>query len=335
MKEEIITLLQFLKKPSLGFDNKERLKKFITILSIDIIITLIVISIFIIIDKIDIIKNILIYQKDDLGVSVLILILSIIIIPIIEEIIFRYFLVYKRYNPLRIFIKNKTKDNNEISYKGEEHSDENWNRILPIIFYISALLFSLFHLFIYEINTIFISLLPLFIISQFITGLLLGYIRIKISFAAGCGLHIIHNAVLISIALFASGECNSMDNEDLLLGTKKKNIEKQELSMTAPEYDLYISIDDSIGSRYFSTLEFEEETWCATKYEIENYLLKDLYRDTKTYYKDSMLLTNPDFLEKYDQDLRVNIMFTKKDSCKIYSLDTVMKFMKAMLESIK
>lgn len=71
----------------------------------------------------------------------------------------------------------------------------------PIIFYGSALIFGLVHISNYEHDG-FIILLPL-IITQFLTGLVLGYTRVRYGLSAAIIFHALHNGLLISFAYSA------------------------------------------------------------------------------------------------------------------------------------
>ena len=77
-----------------------------------------------------------------------------------------------------------------------------WNRHFAVIFYLIALLFGFVHSFNFtnEWNALFLVLLPLLILSQSITGLFLGYIRLRLGFLWAVLFHACFNFVLITAA---------------------------------------------------------------------------------------------------------------------------------------
>ena len=70
------------------------------------------------------------------------------------------------------------------------------------LFYISALIFSMLHLSIYNFdaeNSIYF--IPLFLFPYFIAGILLGYIRLKLGFFYVVLFHALHNLLFICLKL--------------------------------------------------------------------------------------------------------------------------------------
>ncbi|QFG53234.1 CPBP family intramembrane glutamic endopeptidase [Chryseobacterium sp.] len=76
-----------------------------------------------------------------------------------------------------------------------------WQRNFKIIFYLVAVLFGLIHSlnFENEWNWLFILLLPILILSQSVTGLFLGYIRLRLGFIWAVIFHACFNFVLITV----------------------------------------------------------------------------------------------------------------------------------------
>lgn len=120
-----------------------------------------------------------------------ILILAAVVVPFIEELIFRFPLKYER-NLLFHFFDYLTNNRAKIF----------WFKHFRIFFYISALLFALMHLTNFSnTNILFYILAPLIVLPQFIGGITLGYIRLKLGFFWGVLLHGLYNLILFSVAI--------------------------------------------------------------------------------------------------------------------------------------
>lgn len=101
--------------------------------------------------------------------------------PLIEEVIFRYFLRYKGIVTLLI-------------------SQQRWNKNFPYVVYLSIILFAYIHLGNYTNNGfLFYILSPLIISSQLITGILISFIRVRLSFFWGILYHSMWNFLILSI----------------------------------------------------------------------------------------------------------------------------------------
>src|SRR5690606_35274026 len=76
-----------------------------------------------------------------------------------------------------------------------------WQRNFKIIFYLVAILFGLIHSlnFENEWNWLLILLLPILILSQSVTGLFLGYIRLRLGFFWAVLFHGCFNFVVITV----------------------------------------------------------------------------------------------------------------------------------------
>lgn len=112
----------------------------------------------------------------------------IILIPLIEELIFRYFL---RYQGLKIKIISKTK----------------WNKFYPFLVYSFAVTFGLTHLSNYSNDDkLFYILSPLIILSQIFGGLVLTYIRVRLNFRWAVLYHWVWNLLFVLIIPFIESE---------------------------------------------------------------------------------------------------------------------------------
>lgn len=126
-----------------------------------------------------------------------------IVIPIIEELIFRLYLRYKNNYLLRFFIslfyvagKNK-----------KEHIEKRikkiWYKKYVYIFYLSAIMFGFVHIFNFDSNKNLLLLLPIITAPQIFVGIFAGYLRVRFSLIWGYFLHAIHNLIFILPFLFA------------------------------------------------------------------------------------------------------------------------------------
>ncbi len=118
-----------------------------------------------------------------------ILLLITILVPILEETIFRLFLKYKRNFLFRAIDRVS---NTPIA----KHF---WVKYFHFFFYLSALIFAIVHIGNYT-NTglLFYMLAPLLVIPQFIIGISLGYIRLKLGFVWSILFHGLYNLILMS-----------------------------------------------------------------------------------------------------------------------------------------
>ena len=216
---------------------------------------------------------------DNKGV-IQILLLASLFIPFIEELIFRFPLKYER-NLLFHFADYLTK-NKALPF---------WNKNFKFFFYLSAVLFGLMHLTNYSnTNTLFYVLAPLIILPQFIGGISLGYIRLRLGFFWGVLQHGLYNFILfiIPLAFFNVTTIVDIDNKDYTL-----NIEKLEFGLDKP----------SDFKRHQSELIID--SIIATNYRVK-FLVENLNS------KDSILLKN---------SKRINFRFVNKSN--LNNLDSI------------
>lgn len=149
-----------------------------------------------------------------------ILMLAAIVIPFIEEFIFRFFLKYKR-NLVFHFIDFLTKQQAKLF----------WVKNFKFFFYGSAILFALMHLSNFNnTNLLFYFLAPLIVLPQFIGGISLGYIRLKLGFSWGVFKHGLYNFIIFSgLFIFNTSSLTTIDNLDYSL-----QISKLQLGLNKP-----------------------------------------------------------------------------------------------------
>jgi membrane protease YdiL (CAAX protease family) len=168
-----------------------------------------------------------------------ILIIAAVVIPFIEELLFRFFLKYER-NLLFHFFDFLTKNKAKTF----------WDTYFRTFFYLSAILFALMHLTNFgNTNTLYYILAPLIILPQFIGGITLGYTRLKLGFFWGVLQHGLYNFILFTMLLLFlnSSSLTNINNEEYTL-----EITKLELGLNRPvKLTTYISedrIDSIIGN---------------------------------------------------------------------------------------
>ena len=177
MKETFLNLVDYLKNPILEKDTNTNLKYrfqiFFKILVISILTGFIITPIFALIQELDLVNmenHKLEEAFKDMGIPLMILI-GAIIVPIIEEAIFR--------GPITLFSKPK-------SFK--------------IAFYIFALIFGFVHLSNFELTTNVLLLSPILVLPQIILGGYLGYIRVRFGLQWSMLLHGTYNLFFLLIS---------------------------------------------------------------------------------------------------------------------------------------
>lgn len=236
----------YLKNPQEHFKEslsiKQKCKILLSILLLDFILVIISSGIISLIDeflfklKSDPIENLFANKK-----AFSILFIAVIFTPLIEELIFRFFLKYERnllFQMLDYFTNKKAK--------------LFWSKHFRTFFYLSAILFALTHLTNYSNNNlIFYILAPLIILPQFIGGITLGYIRLKLGFFWGVLEHGLYNLIIFVPALlfFNISTLVSVDNPDYSLF-----INKLEFGLNKPSnfkrYESEYKLDSLIVNNY-------------------------------------------------------------------------------------
>lgn len=118
------------------------------------------------------------YQRNTLIQT---MVIGIVLVPILEELVFRYVL---RYNKLiSRFLKRTT-----------------WDKIFKYLVYISIILFGFAHSSNYENSSLFFYLLlPIIISSQLIGGIAITFLRVRFSMQAGIAYHVLWNMIFLLI----------------------------------------------------------------------------------------------------------------------------------------
>lgn len=92
------------------------------------------------------------------------------------------------------------------------HWYKNYIKYFPWVFYGSTILFAALHLYNFKFNQISLLLLPLLILPQFVTGLVLAWLRVKRGIGASIILHAVFNSgpiLLIMVIMSLMPELNA------------------------------------------------------------------------------------------------------------------------------
>ncbi|MDG4945208.1 CPBP family intramembrane metalloprotease [Weeksellaceae bacterium KMM 9713] len=219
----LFDLFNFLKNPQDSQDPnqslRQKVKSFLLVLGIAILLSLITAILLDILNELGWL-NIDSHKIEDFmktnSISKIFL-LGVVLVPLLEEIIFRLFLRFKSNYFLQFIIY--------LYPRSKDYIHEFWQKYFRFIFYFSAIIFALFHLSNFNEMPSLSFLLPLIVLPQFITGLLIGYMRVRFNFFLGFLMHAIFNAIFITIGLL------SMDNEP----TKKLDINTTSFSLKIEE----------------------------------------------------------------------------------------------------
>jgi len=230
----------YLKKPHAFFDeqltSKEKWKTVGWILGLDILLVFISLSIIGLIDLIIPLEqdnfDELLNNKSPLEIFLLVAILA----PILEETIFRLFLKYKcNY----LFRAIDSLSNTQIAKRI-------WVTYFHYFFYFTALVFAIVHIGNYS-NTgiLFYIMAPLLVVPQFIIGISLGYIRLKLGFVWSILLHGLYNfTVMVPMIFFIGNTVITSQNT----ATLHLNIEAIEMGLAKPSSINIYKTDDLTDS---------------------------------------------------------------------------------------
>jgi len=224
LKATYLDLLSFLKTPADQPDpvqsRSEKAKKLLSLLIINIPIMVILMGVLSGLEALGLFKpetNIMTKLLKTISTwpSIFILIfVLVILIPFLEELIFRLYLRYK-YNYLaHFFIFMTSIAGVKFHKKTEARVNHFWVKRYKIVFYFSAVLFGLVHLSNYEYSILVILFSPLIVAPQFVVGLFCGYLRVRHGLVWGYFMHAMHNAIFLCIPLiFMASSNKNLTNE--------------------------------------------------------------------------------------------------------------------------
>ena len=240
IKETYQDFLAFLKHPSEQPDpiqtRQQKAKRLFSLLIIDMAAMIILMSIMYGVEKLGLIdseKHALKKLMNQLPISS-ILLGGVIIIPFIEELIFRLYLRFKYNYVAQSILLLSSVAGAQNKSKLEIFLKNFWSKNFKSIFYLSAILFAYVHIFNFEYSTTILLLSPILIAPQFVIGLFLGYLRMKYNLVLGYFMHAIHNAIFLIPFIFMIGPY-----ENHTFKTEKLNIKNNDYSIKIEEFKVY------------------------------------------------------------------------------------------------
>lgn len=191
-----------------------------------------------------------------------VLLFMVIIIPALEEFVFRFPLKYKRNYLFRL-----------INPLTGGRLKRFWRKHFAFFFYASAILFGLVHTINYNNNSLLFYLLsPIIVGSQMFGGLMYGYVRVKLGYWWGVLLHGTFNLILIMLPLIGGNESVKIDIEN---EGKIEELRMSELTYRLGKETSYYKLNhlklvvQENGNGYIDTIRFHEMN-------IENMPLRNL-----------------------------------------------------------
>ena len=201
--ETLKDFIDFLKNPVEQKDQiqtiKQKSKRFFSLLVLDLLVAGIVLVIVAVIKKLglDLAETYAMYELFEILPVWGVVLVTVIVAPLLEELAFRLPLRF-RYNFLaRLIILLASIAGKRNKIKVAICLRSFWRRHFRWIFFSSAIVFGLIHLTNYELSPTILLFAPLLIFSQFVGGLMLGYLRVKYNLMLAILLHSIFNGILI------------------------------------------------------------------------------------------------------------------------------------------
>jgi hypothetical protein len=238
--------------------------------------------------------------------------------------ILRFQLTFRRNYILKGFIFATSKINKQ-DYKSTENRFKSlWDRYFAFVFYSVALIFA----FIHSVNFLNINyfLLPILVLPQFIIGLLIGYLRIRLGFIWGYMLHFLNNLIAISI-IFIS--IQGIDNE--IIEIESNNFEmsiESSFSFSFPEnIEINFHKDSIIVKEYSIDLLFESlKDIDISRIEIKDPQLKNTYYSVNCYKKQNGELNQDIIMDSLLKalDIEVNEELRTVDSYELVIIDSTL-----------
>ncbi|MDO3695059.1 CPBP family intramembrane metalloprotease [Wenyingzhuangia sp. chi5] len=240
IKNSYRELFLFLKKPVDKPDNNttlnEKILKLFLILILDLVISTIIILLLSILEKYGL------FSTENYKLELLksmskseVIILCIIVIPIIEELIFRLYLRYKNNYLLRLLVSLFYITGRNRKNLIEKRIKKIWYSKYGYIFYFSAILFGFVHILNYDLNKNLLIFMPIITLPQIFVGILAGYLRVRFNLIWGYLLHAIHNLVCVLPFLFIGNNYDDLTNTDNYFIKIEETVQEE----TNPKFNIY------------------------------------------------------------------------------------------------
>lgn len=196
-------------------------------------------------------------------------ILIVVAIPLLEEIIFRLPLKYRRLTlnivlPILLLGAAGMTGSAQIpalavavvlivfffGFNKRIHNklEKTWQYRFGWVFYGFTFLFAIVHITNYEVTWLTVALFPLLLAPQFFAGFFIGYTRLRSGFAWGAAFHMLHNGLFVIPALIAMANAFppvNIQNNDYTL-----SISKSDKGSLEPSY--YSSPADSLVAKNYA-----------------------------------------------------------------------------------
>lgn len=285
MKQIILDFWNFIKNPKdeqyVGGTKAYKWNVFFTLFIFNIFFSLFSIGLAYLIDNLYPLEH----KFEDLDYNPIVTILLIgFLVPFIEEVIFR--LVLRRKGIMKNIF-----------------SESSWNKYFFVLVYISTISFALIHITNYKFNSYFFLLLaPFLTISQFVSGFIMTYLRVRFNFWMGFAFHALWNfSAIIFTAQDSLAEVKEIQikNDQFQLEIKKKsffNSVDKEMIHTANTDTIYQL--ESKGFKLKNILNMMDST--AIKYEPVVEYIDIKFTSEKGILTDSLLyiLEKEGYIEK-------------------------------------
>ena len=179
LKSIFSDFIRFLKKPN-DFQYKYGLKEKVTLIFLFIAIEVVIV--YSIVYPIDILFPIDLPHFDYSKTIPNMIMLYVILVPLAEELMFRYILRYKGF--LRKIIKRKL-----------------WDKTFPFLVYLSSFLFGYIHMGNFEnLNVWHWIFFPFIVLSQLLGGFVISFVRVRLNFWWGFLYHSLWNLIFCLLA---------------------------------------------------------------------------------------------------------------------------------------
>jgi membrane protease YdiL (CAAX protease family) len=235
LKSIYIDLFSFIKNPKEEKDTIQTAKEKANKLFAIILINLIAAGIFMLLIEglkyfklVDLSNHAINEEIKNMAIWQMILVM-VIVIPFIEELLFRGYLRYKKNYLLRfiVFLTGISGESNR--KKVEAFVKKSWIKNYRYIYYFSAILFGSVHIFNFEITTNILLFAPILVGSQLVAGILIGYLRVRHNLYQGFYLHAINNFIFMGIALLtidSHTEVLNVDNKEYSISISELNFKE-------------------------------------------------------------------------------------------------------------
>lgn len=173
----------------------------------------------------------------DLSYGMLVFI-GVLLVPFLEELMFRFPLKYSRNYVLQFLIAIVALFAPEES-KSAIYANVRtfWKRFFWVFFYLMTSTFAFIHIFNYVDAKQLLLWSPLLTMTQFFTGLILGYIRIRFGFLWSWWYHGVFNLLFFSLAFLGVDKPKPMDFETFM---EKQMVKIDTMSVGNPDMTSYL-----------------------------------------------------------------------------------------------